>query len=216
MGIIMKRRLQMIGIIFGIMTAAYGCSSQEEPQETASMEETLSGETQETAPNETGAEGNGQNANHTDVSDTPEHTTDIVKTGKAIIDIPEDFKEYLSPSGIYVTKKYPEDGSHIYILTTALYGEFPDQKEYTRLINESLSSQTGEKVEIKIEEFGKTTVDGCDALRTMYTYSYDGLKFKRLEYTVNTDITTIIAYTQVDNAKWMEDFEESALSMRIE
>ncbi len=71
-------------------------------------------------------------------------------------------------------------------------------------------------VSVKMEEYEKTTVDGFEASRAVYSYSYDGMKFRRTEYTVNTNITTTIAYTQVGSADWEDEFEASALSMRVE
>ena len=52
-------------------------------------------------------------------------------------------------------------------------------------------------------------------LITLSIAKWDGMNFKRLEYTVNTDITTTIAYTQEGDADWMDVFEESALTIRI-
>lgn len=150
------------------------------------------------------------------VEPQPEPVPEPQLSGRVVIDIPEGFYEYLSPSGIYVTKKYPEDGSNIYIVTAPLYGTLPEQNEYTRKVNENLSTQVGEVVSVTMEEYEKTTVSGFDAVKVVYSYSYDDLKFKRTEYMVNTNITTTIAYTIVNNAEWGDAFEESELSMHVE
>lgn len=210
----MKRKVLCLGIIAVLMTAAWGCgdtnkSSKEKTETTEEASTEISTETVEETEEE---------------QETPEEIAEeiveseeeeVEATGAAVVDIPSGFKEYLAPSGIYVTTKYPEDGSNIYIMTSPYYGELPGEAEYTRKINENLSAQVGEIVKIDLIEFEKTTVEGCDATRALYTYSHDGMNFKRLEYTVNTDITTTIAYTQEGDADWMDVFEESALTIRI-
>lgn len=210
----MKKKLLLIGTVLIVMCSVCGCSEKEadKKKETEASTEAATVEDVEDADEEEES----RVVENVVEPEEEEESEEVVKTGKAVIDIPEGFKEYLPPSGIYVTSKYPKDGSNIYILTTPLYGEFPNEKEYKAKINDSISSQVGRKVEIELEEYGETTVDGCDALRAVYTYTYDDMKFKRLEYTVNTDITTVIAYTQMDDADWMDAFEESAMSMYVE
>lgn len=216
----MKKKFWIAGLLLAAMTITYGCGSKEQEQESTQAE---------SATEETAQESGAENDNGLEEADTVEaaaeqeaeaeqetEETEQVKTGRAVVDIPEGFKEYLPPSGIYVSSKYPSDGSNIYILTTPLYGDFPDEREYTNEINDSLSSQTGRAVSIKMKEYGEDTLEGCPMLKAVFTYSYDGMKFRRTEYTVNTDITTVIAYTQVDNADWNDEFEQSAFSMRIE
>lgn len=214
----MKKKIWFAAILAVVMTAVWGCGSKEKEEESTQAEsiteETLQAEngTEETVP-----EGTVSGT----VESSAEQTASVVqeeqpKTGKAVVDIPDGFREYLPPSGIYVSSKYPEDGSNIYILTTPLYGDFPDVEEYKRQINDSLSSQTGRTVTIEMEEYGEDTLEGCDMLKAVFTYSYDGMNFRRTEYTVNTDITTVIAYTQMNGADWTDEFEESAFSMRIE
>ena len=211
----MKRRILCFGIVAVLMAAMCGCgnsskSAKEATEEvttesnTESAEETTEQETEQEAEQEASEE-----------EEEVEESEEEQVTGQAVVDIPDGFKEYLAPSGIYVTTKYPEDGSNIYIMTSPYYGELPDETEYKRKINENISAQVGEIVKIDLTEFEKTTVEGCDAIRAVYTYSHDGMNFKRLEYTVNTDITTTIAYTQEGDADWMDAFEESALTIRI-
>lgn len=218
----MKKKFWIAGLLLAAMTMTYGCGSKKAEEESTQAESA----SEETA-SESGAE-NGSGAAEADSADNTDSSeeqgtaegsieeTEQVRTGRAVVDIPEGFKEYLPPSGIYVSSKYPTDGSNIYILTTALYGDFPSERDYTNEINDSLSSQTGRTVSIKMEEYSEDTLEGCPMLKAVFTYSYDGMKFRRTEYTVNTDITTVIAYTQVDNADWNDEFEESAFSMRIE
>lgn len=211
----MKKKILCLGMTAVLVTAMWGCGKSS---------------TEEKKTEETSTESREENVEETETAEMDEPAIeDLLEdvqqaqtqqetkmNGKAVIDIPEGFKEYLAPSGIYVTGKYPEDGSNIYIVTSPLYGELPDEKGYKNEMNENISSQVGEKVEITLKEYEKTTVDGCDAVRAVYTYSHDGMKFTRLEYTVNTDITTTIAYTQVGDADWMDEYEESAMTMRIE
>lgn len=214
----MKKKMILFFTIAAMTAVVCGCG-----QKSADTGETTAQES--TAQAGTEAQTGQENADSTEArpswwDDEPETVTEPepepVLEGRVVIDIPEDFYEYLSPSGIYVTKKYPEDGSNIYIVTASLYGTLPDESEYTRKINDNLTAQAGVNVSVKMEEFEKTTVDGFDAIKAVYSYSYDGIKFKRTEYTVNTNITTTIAYTQVNNADWEDEFEASAFSMRVE
>ena len=219
----MKKKIWITAILIAAMTTVYGCGSKENAEESTQAESVTAetsgeeGSTTEAYEEETRREVSGSAERSTEQEETVEAVeTEQTVTGKAVVDIPEGFREYLPPSGIYVSSKYPEDGSNIYILTIPLYGDFPDIEEYKRKINDSLSSQTGRTVTIKMEEYGEDTLEGCDMLKAVYTYSYDGMNFRRTEYTVNTDITTVIAYTQMDGADWTDEFEESAFSMRIE
>ena len=214
----MKKKMILFFTILAMTAVVCGCG-----QKSADTGETTAQES--TAQAGTEAQTGQENADSTQTrpswwDDEPETVTEPepepILEGRVVVDIPEDFYEYLSPSGIYVTKKYPEDGSNIYIVTASLYGTLPDESEYTRKINDNLTAQAGVNVSVKMEEFEKTTVDGFDAIKAVYSYSYDGIKFKRTEYTVNTNITTTIAYTQVNNADWEDEFEASAFSMRVE
>lgn len=208
----MKKKIVCLGLAVVLTAAVCGCGSSNKSTEKKAEETTV--ESIETVEEETEEETEEEVVE--EIPEVEEPVEEEVVTGKAVVDIPEGFKEYLAPSGIYVTSNYPEDGSNIYILTAPLYGELPDETGYRYKINDNISSQVGEKVEINMKEYEETTVEGCDAIRALYTYSHDGMNFTRLEYTVNTDITTIIAYTQEGDADWMDTFEESALTMRIE
>ena len=209
----MKKKIVCLGLAVVLTAAVCGCGSSSKSTEKKAEETTV--ESTDSVEEETVEETIQEAVEEVQEAEEPAEEEEVV-SGRAVVDIPEGFKEYLAPSGIYVTSKYPEDGSNIYILTAPLYGEFPDETGYKYKINDSISSQVGEKVEINLKEYGETTVEGCDAIRALYTYSHDGMNFTRLEYTVNTDITTVIAYTQEGDADWMDAFEESALTMRIE
>ncbi len=211
----MKRKLWITGLILAAMTLTCGCGSKDKEQESTQAESVTETEAaQESTAAET-VSGTVETAPEQEQAEVQPVVEELPKTGRAVVDIPEEFREYLPPSGIYVSKNYPTDGSNIYILTTVLY-EIPDMETYKIEINDSLSSQTGRDVSINLESYELDTLDGCDMLKTVFTYSYDGMKFRRTEYTVNTDITTVIAYTQVGSVDWSEEFEESAFSMRIE
>lgn len=212
----MKRKIACLGMCIALTTALCGCGNDYKVAK-GPVESTTEEATETTVEDTTKKEAE-ESKEAVESQTVQEEMTEPEsgKSGNVVVDIPEEFREYLPPSGIYVTEKYPEDGTNIYIVTAPLYGELPDEKGYKREINENISSQVGVKVEINLLEYEKTTVDGCDAIRAVYTYSYDGMNFKRLEYTVNTDITTTIAYTQVGDHDWMETFEESALTMYIE
>lgn len=212
----MKKKLFLLPALLAMTAVMWGCGPKKEgPEETTAQESVA----ETAAQSETDSVATDPNTPLWTPDETVPETEpepEPLLQGRVVVDIPEDFYEYLSPSGIYVTKKYPEDGSNIYIVTSPLYGTLPEESEYTRKINESLSAQAGVVVSVKMEEYEKTTVDGFEASRAVYSYSYDSMKFKRTEYTVNTNITTTIAYTQVNNADWEDEFEASALSMRVE
>lgn len=220
----MKRKIFLLHMILVMTAMIWGCGKKQEdkketktPESSTQTEETAemtppAAENQETTAGEPVAEPQPEPAPEPEPQPAPEPQL----SGRVVIDIPEGFREYLSPSGIYVTKDYPEDGSNIYIVTAPLCETLPEQGEYTRKVNENLSTQVGAVVSVTMEEYERTTVSGFDAVKVVYSYSYDDLKFKRTEYTVNTNITTTIAYTLVNNEDWADAFEESALSMRVE
>lgn len=220
----MKKRIFLLSVILAMMAATCGCGQKDAGKEEATTQEnTIQAETtaetvpavEESMENST-SDNTEASVNEPAAEPESEAEPEPQLSGRVVIDIPDDFYEYLSPSGIYVTKEYPEDGSNIYIVESPLYGTLPDESEYTRKINENLTAQVGVKVSITMEEYEKTTVSGFEATKAVYSYSYDNMKFKRTEYTVNTNMTTTIAYTQVNNANWSDAFEESALSMRVE
>ncbi len=213
----MNKKMLCLGICIALTMAVCGCGESTKMAKGAA--ESTTEEATEQSTEESGEETTTEESKNTLIPEvTTEETTEaeITNTGNVVVDIPEGFREYLAPSGIYVTEKYPDNGTNIYIVTAPFYGELPDEKGYIEKINENISSQVGEVVKINLVEFGKITIDGCDAIRAIYTYSHGGMNFKRLEYTINTDITTIIAYTQEGDSDWMETFEESALTIRVE
>lgn len=214
----MKRKIFLLHMILVMAVMIWGCGQKQAAQEETKTPESTAQAAEPAETTSAAAENPEVPASEQTPEPQPEPEPQPAPqlSGRVVIDIPEDFHEYLSPSGIYVTSNYPEDGSNIYIVTTSLCETLPEQGEYTRKVNENLSTQVGEVVSVTMEEYERTTVSGFDAVKVVYSYSYDDLKFKRTEYTVNTNITTTIAYTQVNNADWEDVFEESALSMRVE
>ncbi len=211
----MRRKIFWLLLIVTIIMGVCGCSTDK--GENISTESTVENETGSIQSDALGSVGeNGQNETSLPMETQDESEMEEPRTGKAVVDIPESFKEFIAPSGIYVSTGYPTDGSNIYIYTSPLYGTFPDAKTYVAKINSSLTSQLGQKIDISLEEYGTFEMDGCEALKVIYSYWFNGTYYRRMEYMVNTDITTTIAYTQVNNAQWWLMFEESALSMRIE
>lgn len=146
----------------------------------------------------------------------PESTEEIKPAGELKVEIPEGFLETDENTRVYVTKDYPKDSSMIVIEETDQIQALPTKEQFKAQIESGLTKQAGEPVEVNVEEYKDVEVDGYKALRIMSSYTYSGIKFKQLEYVVEADKTYLITYTNINDANWMDAFEQSAAGIHFE
>lgn len=132
--------------------------------------------------------------------------------------VPEDFTELEDVPGMYVTERYPIDASTIY------YVEMDKDISLQLMTEESFIEQTennfkgayGMDVEVELESFERTTIDGYPAFRIVCSYVLDGVRMKQLEYVINADTSYVITYSQTDDYDRVEEFEVSASTIQLE
>ncbi len=133
-------------------------------------------------------------------------------------DLPEGFAESEEVPGMYVKERYPLDASTIYYV--ALEGDIALQllteEAFLEQTQESLRQAYGDEVEVTIENFESIKVSGYPAFRIKCNYQVDRIKITQLAYIINADKTYAITYSQTSDYDYMEEYEASAASIRVQ
>lgn len=131
-------------------------------------------------------------------------------------DLPEEFVE--QSDGLYLLSDYPRDTSNIFVWSGKDELTLQSTEEaFCSVVEESLAAQ-GMDVELNCTEFTKSELDGCKTLTVRVSYEYMGIKCEQLSFSVETskNQVTTITYTQIGDASWMDAFEKSVASAKIE
>lgn len=140
------------------------------------------------------------------------------KTHSCTFDLPEGFEESQDMAGMYVTGRYPIDASSIY------YAEAEQDKSlqlltketFTTQIEESLREAYGEDVAVTVDSFENQKIDGYPAFRILCHYQVGGIQITQLAYAINADKSYMITYSQTNDYDYMEAYEASAATIRVE
>lgn len=132
--------------------------------------------------------------------------------------LPEGFEASEDMEGMYVTGRYPIDASTIY------YAQLEQDMALQLMTKESFQEQTqedlreiyGEAVEIIIDSFEQITMQGYPAFRILCHYQVGDVKVTQLAYAINADKSYVITYSQTGDYDWMEAYEASAETIRVE
>lgn len=140
------------------------------------------------------------------------------KTHGCAFDLPEGFEESEEMAGMYVTGRYPIDASSIY------YAEAEQDKSlqlltketFTAQMEEDLRAAYGEEVTVTIDSFENRKIDGYPAFRILCHYQVGGIQITQLAYAINADKSYMITYSQTNDYDYMEEYEASAATIRVE
>ena len=201
-------------------------SAQEEIQEEDAAEEEVQPEADEEKPNAVVAQveidEETKNELTAELLEEEELDTSVMAnshtTKGCTFDLPEGFEESEDVPGLYVTKRYPIDASTIY------YAEFEQDKAMQLMTEETFKVQAEEslrqsydkEIEVSVDDFERIRIDGYPAFRILCHYQIDDIVITQLEYAINADQSYVITYSQTNDYDYMEEYEASAETIRVE
>lgn len=132
-------------------------------------------------------------------------------------DLPEGFEESEEVAGMYVTGRYPIDASSIYytVMEQDTSMQLLTQETYKEQTQESLRQTYGEDVEIHIDSFESMKISGYPAFRILCRYQIDGIQITQLQYAINADKSYMVIYSQTSDYDRMEEYENSAATIKV-
>lgn len=153
-----------------------------------------------------------------DGSDLEASVNDALKSadeGNLIFDIPEGFVYdeatmlYNSQDGLGNINYRTKDNDGSFSLTTQMLMEMG--------LESSLSSQLGTEVDITVESWEETEVDGYEALRFSIAYMVDETTVEQTQIVVNgTKKLHYLTFTEMAGADYTEEFTTSEETLRFE
>lgn len=133
-------------------------------------------------------------------------------------DIPEGFAESEEVDNMYVTKRYPIDASMIYyaVMEGDISQQLLTEETFKEQTEENLKEAYGEDVDIVVDSFEHITVSGYPAFRILCHYTAGGVEITQLEYAINADRSYMVTYSQTSDYDYMEAYEASAATIKVE
>lgn len=148
--------------------------------------------------------------------------TSVAETGRTTkgctFDLPEGFMESEEVSGMYVKERYPLDASTIYytVMEQDMALQLLTKEAFLEQTQESLRQAYGDEVEVTIESFESIKVSGHPAFRIKCNYQVERIRITQLAYIINADKTYAITYSQTSDYDYMEEYEASAATIRVQ
>lgn len=148
--------------------------------------------------------------------------TSVAETGRTTkgctFDLPEGFVESEEVSGMYVKERYPLDASTIYytVMEQDMALQLLTKEAFLEQTQESLRQAYGDEVEVTIESFESIKVSGYPAFRIKCNYQVERIRITQLAYIINADKTYAITYSQTSDYDYMEEYEASAATIRVQ
>ncbi len=134
--------------------------------------------------------------------------------------LPEGYVASDSIDGMYVSERRPVDSSNIYYsvseaadaeaLSNAL-----DSGAYETEAEKSFKEAYGAEAALGSYQVQKLTVDGCPAYKIELTCTLEDMTMEQLIYIIAADRTYTITYSQSTDDERMEEFEQSARTIRL-
>lgn len=133
-------------------------------------------------------------------------------------DLPEGFAESEEVPGMYVKERYPLDASTIYYVAMEqdIALQLLTEEAFLEQTQESLRQTYGDEVEVDIDSFESVEVSGYPAFRIKCHYQVERIKITQLAYIINADKTYAITYSQTSDYDYMEEYEASAATIRVQ
>lgn len=148
--------------------------------------------------------------------------TSVAETGRTTkgctFDLPEGFAESEEVPGMYVKERYPLDASTIYytVMEQDMALQLLTKEAFLEQTQESLRQAYGDEVEVTIDNFESIEVSGYPAFRIKCNYQVERIKITQLAYIINADKTYAITYSQTSDYDYMEEYEASAATIRVQ
>lgn len=104
---------------------------------------------------------------------------------------------------------HPGDGSCITVHTAATNPQFASYtaENVKQALETSYKASLEADITVIMDSFELTRVDGFDALRMQYHFTYRDIKMTCLQYLIDADFAYTVTCIQVAEAKWMTEFE---------
>lgn len=133
-------------------------------------------------------------------------------------DLPEGFAESEEVPGMYVKERYPLDASTISyaVLEQDMALQLLTKEAFQEQTQESLRQAYGDDVEVAIDSFESIEVSGYPAFRIKCSYQVERIKITQLAYIINADKTYAVTYSQTSDYDYMEEYEASAATIRVQ
>ncbi len=140
------------------------------------------------------------------------------KTKGCTFDIPEGFAPSEEMADMYVTKRYPIDASAIYYaaMEEDISQQLLTKEAFQEQLEADLEEAYGEAVEVAVDSFERERISGYPAFRILCHYEVNGVKITQLAFAINADKSYMITYSQTSDYDYMEAYEASAETIRVE
>lgn len=132
--------------------------------------------------------------------------------------LPEDFEPSEDMEGMYVTGRYPIDASAIYytVLEQDMAMQLMTEESFQAQAEENFREACGEDVEVVVDSFTQTKIQGYPAFRIRCHCQVGDVKVSQLACAINADKSYVITYSQTGDYDRMEEYEASAETIRVE
>lgn len=148
--------------------------------------------------------------------------TSVMEPGRSTtgctFELPEGFAESEEMAGMYVTDRYPIDASSIYYMEAEQDKtlQLLTEETFKTQAQESLKEAYGEDITVNVDSFERIRIDGYPAFRILCHYQIGRIQITQLEYAINADKSYMITYSQTSDYDYMEAYEASASTIRVE
>lgn len=140
-------------------------------------------------------------------------------TGCTVI-LPAGYVAHESIKGMYISERNPVDSSNIYYTVTEdtdaeILRASLESDAYRSKTERKFKEAYGAGAVMNAYKLEKTTVDGCPAYKIKLACMVDNMTMEQLIYIVVADKTYTITYSQASDDERMEEFEQSAKTIRM-
>lgn len=236
------QKISALLFILGLMAVSYGCGEDEAVHTNAPIQGESENQSDE-SQSEDNAEEAGEEALGEEAADPLEEQitveeplksqltaelleendldTGVVENARitkgCTFDLPEGFEASEDVEGMYVTGRYPIDASTIYytVVDQDMAMQLMTEEKFKEYTEESFR-ETGENMEVMIDSFEQTKIQGYPVFRIRWHCQAGDVKVSQLAYAVNADKSYVITYSQTGDYDWMEEYEASAETIRVE
>jgi hypothetical protein len=134
--------------------------------------------------------------------------------------LPEGYVASDSIEGMYISERRPVDSSNIYYSVSEAadaeaLGDSLDSGSYKAEMEKSFKEAYGAEAVIGTYRMQKLTVDGCPAYKIELSCTLENMTMEQLIYIIAADRIYTITYSQSPDDERMEEFAQSAQTIRM-